>query len=284
MGSYSALLSGRYVVNELYPLSLSETLLHFKLPDELSVLQNRPMALNQIETSLKHGSFPEIVLQKDEGIKHEILTNYYDSILIRDCIVNKNIRDSRSFKELAFYIFNNLGVPFSYNSLARATGINDISIRAYINAMQEAFMLYEIHQFSYKIKRQIKSKRKLYAIDNGLITATSLNFSENKGRLFENFVFQELIKNGCTGIYFYNEAKECDFIVKINKLLIAIQVTFEVNASNREREINGLLNAQNKLQINHGFIVTLSQSEILNDKIITIPVYDLQKMLNALTS
>jgi len=277
LGNYSNLLSGRFVMSRMYPLSLAETLSHFNFPDTFSILQERPRVLKLIETCLKHGNFPEIVLQSDEGVKHEVLTNYYDSILIKDCVVNKKLRDSKSFKELAFYIFNNLGVPFSYNSLSKATGINDISVKEYLNAMQEAYMIYEIPQFSFKIKSQIKSKRKLYAIDNGLITATSLNFSENKGRLFENFVFQELLKNGYDGIYFFNDTKECDFIIKNGDYLVAIQATIEFNASNREREINGLLNAKNKLKIPKGIIVTLSQSEQLDKNTIIVPVYELHK-------
>ena len=279
LGNYSNLLSGRYIINNLFPLSLSELLNHYNYRDKLTILQNKPKVLNLIERVLKHGTFPEIVLKENEQIKHEILINYYDGILIKDCIVNKHIRDSKSFKELAFYIFNNLAVLFSYNSMSKATEINDITIKEYINAMQEAFMIYEIPQFSFKIKLQLKSRRKLYTIDNGLITATSLNFSENKGKLFENFVFSELLKSGYTNIFLYNDNKECDFIIKIGKELIAIQVAFEINPSNREREIGGLINVQKKLGISNLFIVTFSQSEIINNAISVIPVYELPEHL-----
>ena len=208
----------------MFPLSLDEILKHHNYSDTLSILQNKTKVFNIIENCLKSGSFPEIILKTDEQIKHEILINYYDGILIKDCIVNKHIRDSKSFKELAFYIFNNLAVLFSYNSMSKATEINDITIKEYINAMQEAFMIYEIPQFSFKIKLQLKSRRKLYTIDNGLITATSLNFSENKGKLFENFVFSELLKSGYTNIFLYNDNKECDFIIKIGKEILIIKV------------------------------------------------------------
>ena len=276
---YSNLLSGRYIAHKMFPLSLSEILNHNNYTKDLDILQNKPKVLNLIETRLRHGTFPEIVLQKDEQIKHEILINYYDSILIKDCIINKNIRDNKSFKELAFYIFNNLATLYSYNSLAKATGINDISVKEYINAMQESFMIYEISQFSYKIKTQIKSKRKLYSIDNGLISASSLNFSENKGKLFENFVFSELLKNGYDNIFFYNDNKACDFIVKKDRKLIAIQVAFEINTSNRERELNGLLYVQKKIKLSKLIIVTLSQSELINNNISIIPIYELNKIL-----
>jgi len=277
LGDYSHLLSGRYIANQMYPLSLSEILNHYKYSDKLTVLHNKAKVVNIIERCLKYGCFPEIVLQKNELIKHEILTNYYDSILIKDCIINKNIRDNKSFKELAFYIFNNISALYSYNSLSKSTGINDISVKEYINAMDEAFMIYEISNFSYKIKKQIKSKRKLYTIDNGLINATALNFSENKGKLFENFVFAELLKFGAEGIFLHNDNKECDFIIKIGKKIIAIQVAYEINISNREREINGLLQAKKMFNITNLFIVTMSQSEIIND-IPVVPVYELDKV------
>ena len=276
---YSNLLSGRYIVNQMYPLSLQEILNHYNISDNLAILQNKPKVLNIVENCLKHGTFPEIVLKKDEQIKHEILTNYYDSILIKDCVINKNIRDNKSFKELAFYIFNNLASLYSYNNLSKATEINDISIKEYINAMQDAFMIYEISQFSYKIKKQLKSKRKLYSIDNGLISASSLKFSENKGKLFENFVFSELLKNGYNNIFLYNDNKECDFIVKKDQDLIAIQVAFEINTSNKEREISRLLYVQKKIKLSKLIIVTLSQSEIINDDISIIPIYELNEML-----
>ena len=279
LGNYSSLLSGRYIVSQMYPLSLTEILNHYNFLDNLTILQNKPQVLNLLENCLKHGTFPEIVLKNNEQIKHEILTNYYDSILIKDCVINKNIRDHKSFKELAFYIFNNLAVLYSYNSLSKATGINDVSVKEYINAMQEAFLIYEISQFSFKIKKQLKSKRKLYSIDNGLITATSLNFSENKGKLFENFVFSELLKSGYNNIFLYNENKECDFILKKEKQLIAIQATFELNKKNREREINGLISVQKKFQISKLYIVTLSQSETTNNNISIIPIYELNKIL-----
>jgi len=280
LGNYSSLLSGRYIVSQMYPLSLTEILNHHNFSDNLVILQNKPKVINLIENCIKHGTFPEIILKNTEQIKHEILTNYYDSILIKDCIINKNIRDNKSFKELAFYIFNNLAALYSYNSLSKATGINDISVKEYINAMQEAFLIYEISQFSFKIKKQLKSKRKLYSIDNGLITAASLNFSENKGKLFENFVFSELLKQGYENIFLYNENKECDFIIKKDKQLIAIQATYEINTANREREVNGLIYIQKKLQISKSFIVTLSQSEKINN-ISIIPIYELKNILDS---
>jgi len=270
--NYSTLLSGRYITNQLYPLSLGELLHYNNFNDQLSVLQNKPSILNLLENTLKFGLFPEIIKKTENDIKHETLINYFDSILIKDCIVNKNIRDIKSFKDLSFYLLNNISSLYSYNSISKAINTNDITIKDYINAMTEAFLLYEIPQFSFKVKQQIKSKRKIYCIDNGLITAVSLNFSENRGKLLENLVFSEFLKMGNSQIYFYNENKECDFIVKIDDKLIAVQVCFEINNSNREREISGIMQVQKIFPINYSLIITFNQTETINDnfKIVSI--------------
>lgn len=276
--NYSTLLSGRYITNQIYPLSLNEILNHYNFNNSLTILQNKSTVLNLLDTVLKFGSFPEIIKKNDPQIMHEIATNYFDSILIKDCIVNKNIRDSKSFKELSFYLFNNISSLYSYHSISKAVGFNDISIKEYINTMSESFLIYEIAQFSYKVKQQIKSKRKIYCIDNGLISAVSLNFSENKGKLFENLIFSELVKFGCNNIFFYNENKECDFIIRIKDKLIAIQVCYEINNSNQDREIAGLEEVMKMFSIDKSYIITFSQSEQVTQYISTIPVYEIYKI------
>ena len=276
--NYSKLLSGRYITHQIYPLSLNEIFTHYNLDNKLAVLQNKPDVFNMLDHVMKYGSFPEIINKSDQQLKHEIATNYFDSILVKDCIVNKNIRDSKSFKELSFYLFTNISSLYSYNSISKATGINDISVKEYINTMSDSFLIYEIAQFSYKVRQQIKSKRKMYCIDNGLISAVSLNFSENKGKLFENLVFSEIIKSGCKEIFFYNENKECDFLIKKKNKLIAIQVCYEINKTNKEREILGLEEVMKTFSIDKSFIITFLQSEKVNKNISVIPIYEMSNI------
>ncbi len=276
--NYSNLLSGRYITHQIYPLSVNEILSHHNFGNSLAVLQNKPEVLNILDHVMKYGSFPEIINKSDPQLKHEIATNYFDSILIKDCIVNKNIRDSKSFKELSFYLFNNISALYSYNSISKAIGLNDISVKEYINTMSDSFLIYEIAQFSYKARQQIKSKRKMYCIDNGLISAVSLNFSENKGKLFENLVFSELIKYGCKDIFFFNGNKECDFLIKKKNKLIAIQVCYEINTTNKEREMAGLEEVMKTFSIEKSFVITFSQSEKVNKKISIIPMYELSSI------
>lgn len=281
-GNYAQLLSGRYIAHHLYPLSIAEVLKYKKLQTPLEQHHKKSELSVLLDSILKFGSFPEIVQKKEEYVIHELLINYYDSILIKDCIVNKNIRDHKSFKETAFYIFNNLGAPYSYSSLSKAIGINEVTIKEYIQAMQEAFIVYEVSQFSFKLKQQIRSKRKLYAVDNGLIHAISLNFSENKGQLFENLVFNEMIKSGYKEIYIYNDTRECDFIIRKGRKLIAVQAVYQLNEFNIERELKGIQYVQGVLPISAAAIVTMVQHDKTETAIEMLTMVNFSNWLQAI--
>jgi len=82
-----------------------------------------------------------------------------------------------------------------------------------------------------------------------------------------------LLKANYTDIFLYTSSKECDFIVKKGNDLIAIQATFEIDTSNREREIARLKYVQKKLNISKSYLVTFSQSEIIDNTILMIPIY-----------
>ncbi|OFX56917.1 MAG: hypothetical protein A2046_01070 [Bacteroidetes bacterium GWA2_30_7] len=76
-----------------------------------------------------------------------------------------------------------------------------------------------------------------------------------------------LKKSQCTNfeIFFYNETEECDFIIKHQNQLIAIQVVYELNAQNKTREFAGLKSTMKKFKTTNGFIVTYNRNENKND-------------------
>ena len=164
----------------------------------------------------------------------------------------------RSFLFFGYYRISISGFG-SYNSISKATGINDNTVKEYIRVFIDSYLCSEVLQYSYSLKTQIKQKKKAYCIDNGFLAQTSFRFSKDYGKLFENLVFSELKKAGAK-ICFYNDTKnECDFICKLNDKTVAIQVCYELNAQNRQREFKGL----EKLQYNvdEKMILTYDQNE-----------------------
>jgi len=49
---------------------------------------------------MMYGSFVEVYNAKEE-FKRDIIKSYYETVILKDCIVNNSIRDAKSFKELS---------------------------------------------------------------------------------------------------------------------------------------------------------------------------------------
>lgn len=250
-GRYATLLSGRYLSHTVRPPSFAELLAYNGIHSRLDLFEHKIKALKICETMMEYGSFFEVY--KEEKYKRDIILSYYDTIVFKDCIANNNLRDTKTFKELVNFVISNSTNMYSYNSLAKATGINDNTVKEYIKVLEDSYLCKEITQYSYSLKEQIKTKKKIYINDNSFLAQTSFRFSKDFGKLFENLVFTELIKQNYD-IYYFNKDFECDFICKKDDKLIAVQVCYELNAYNFDREINGLLKL--KLECDEKILIT----------------------------
>ena len=97
-------------------------------------------------------------------------------------------------------------------------------------------------------------------------------FQFESGRKLENLVYQHLRRQGKELSYFKGK-KECDFVVRSNNQSIElIQVCYELNIDNKDREINGLLEAMEFFELKEGIMITFDQQDEfqLNDKIIKV--------------
>jgi len=260
---YATLLSGRYTVLQVFPFSFSEILKHGGIKDKLSLVDRKPEALRIVDDMMEFGSFPEIMKTCDRELKREMVLSYYETILLKDCVVNGGIRDVKTFQELAHYLLSNVAALFSYNSIAKAIGSNDQTVKDLIHILEKSFIFTELKLFSWSLKKQVRNKKKMYSIDNSFPANISFRFSSNKGKLFENLVFSELKKSG-KKLFFFNGKNECDFITH-GDVNVAYQVCYEITEENRKREVNGLREAMDKFDIPEGYIITYNQEEVLDD-------------------
>ncbi|GAI28054.1 unnamed protein product, partial [marine sediment metagenome] len=154
----------------------------------------------------------------------------------------------------------------SIESLKKTFGISFALTSSYIDYLKNSFLIFELPQFSYSLKKQQKALKKIYSIDSGLANAVSFRFSKDSGRILENIVFLHLKMTG-KEIYYYKTKNnlEVDFIIKKEtgeKELI--QVSFSLDdKKTREREIKGLLTAMNELSISKGLILTDDEEEVI---------------------
>ena len=269
-------LTGRYFKIELYPFSFKEFLAYKKIDYKKKDSQHKATILKRFDEYLESGGFPEFIKYQD----NEYLKRIYEDILYKDLLTRFKIREVKVFRELASFLFTNVTKEISYNSLKNTLGFKSVmSVKNYIEFMRESFLVFELYKYDYSLKKQFVSDKKIYVIDNGLRNSVSFYFLKDSGRLLENMVFLELKRQGME-VYFFKDKKECDFIIKEKGIIItAMQVCFELNSENMEREVNGLKEAMKKFNLKHGLILTKNQENIIKTDELIMEVTPVWKWL-----
>lgn len=256
-------LTGRHLTNELFPFTFKEFL----------KLTRQSQGIESFQEYFLRGGFPEYL----KSNKPEILEELLSDILIRDISNRHNIRNLKTLKQLAIYLLTNTGKEFSYNSLKKTFKLGSVnSVISFISHFEDSYLLFTVPRFDFSFKKQIVNPKKIYSIDNGLSSINSASFSEDKGRMLENLVFLTLRRKN-QEIFYFQETGECDFLIRKGiKIIDAIQVCYELNKGNQDREINGLVEAMNKFKLEEGLILTYNQEDnfTIKDRIIkVIPVW-----------
>lgn len=268
-------LTGRQISFSLYPFSFKEFLL-FKqqIPSKLDMLTTEKKSILRkfFNEYLEKGGFPEY-LQTE---KEEYLKSLYENILYRDIITRYNLSNEKTIKEIVYYAVSNIGKEISFNSLRKLTNLTSATtVREYFEYLENSYMAFLISRYNPSLKKQIYYNKKAYFIDIAMVRLLGFRTSDDLGRMLENVVFLHL-KRLDKEIYFHKEKYECDFVIrKANTIVEAIQVTHSLK-DNKEREINGLLEALDTYKLKEGLLLTADQDEEIvekNRKIVVKPVW-----------
>jgi len=256
-------LTGRHITKELFPFSYNEFCSFF------SCRHNRESYLDYIQK----GGFPEYLTTGNI----ELLSFLLEDILHRDIATRYSIRDISGLKKLCVYVMSNTAKLVSPSRLTSVIGVKSSStVLEYLSYFESSYLVNLIPRFSWSVKGQMLSEKKVYVIDNGLVNVASISVSKDLGRKFENAVYWSIRRKTKKIWYFSDGYSECDFIFQKNEVYSAIQVCYELNGDNQEREINGIIAALQFFNLTEGIILTIDQSDkILKDgyTIHVVPAY-----------
>ena len=269
-------LTGRYKSFEIYPFSFREYLKFYKVKPEKEwfyLTEKKVQLIQLFEKYLSTGGMPEYIKNKDI----DYIRTIYENILYRDIIARYLIKRQKLLKELVSILMTNISSQFTYNSLKKTLGLsNAITVKEYISYLHNSYLFFELQKFDFSIKKQLNAPKKIYVIDPVFHQLCGLTFSLNKGKLLENIVFIELKRNR-KEVYYFSNKNECDFLIRDGvKISEAIQVCYLLDASNKEREIAGLLEAMETFHLKEGLLLTQEQEEEITEngkKIKVLPVW-----------
>ncbi|HLC69631.1 MAG TPA: ATP-binding protein [Patescibacteria group bacterium] len=266
-------LTGRHLPIELFPFSFNEYLQYKKFntnTKEPMITEVKAQLLEHVNTFMHNGGFPELVIH--ELTPETYLTPFIESLLFKDVIKRYKLRKPDHVDNLETYLINNVAKEFTYERLANNLGLPSwATVVKYMNYLEEAYLLVVLSRYSHKVSQRLKSPKKAYMIDNGLITSTAVQLARDSGKLMENLVFTELLKKGLRPnleLFYYKTRndKEVDFIIKkgtsIDEL---IQVCYDPSGLEvSERETRALLEAKEELCAEKLTVLTWDDKKQIN--------------------
>jgi len=190
---------------------------------------------NVLEDFLIYGSYPEVLNAPTKAMRAKILTELISSYLFKDILALDKIKSPDLLLDIARCLAFQVGGEVSFNEIAKIVKSDVKTVQRYIDALEKMFVIKKVRGFSKNLRNEISKKSKFYFYDNGVRNAAISQFNEldsrdDVGRLWENFIFTELMKK--SGIeqtpdnfYFWRAytGQEIDIIKESAGTLFAIE-------------------------------------------------------------
>ena len=218
----STVLSGRYVLFNIYPLSYKEF---------IALTNKNGESEDTFWNFVKWGGLPNRTQFVDETNIKDYLHSVFDSIILRDVVERLELKDTLLFDLLLQYIVDTTGRQFSAENVIsflknEGKSVSTETIYSYLGALCKALIIKKIYRYDIHGKAILKTLNKYYMTDLGIAQIKNNNFEINKSFAIENVVYNELLERGYDVYIGKIKDKEIDFIATKTNEKIYIQVTY----------------------------------------------------------
>ncbi|OYT14793.1 MAG: AAA family ATPase [Bacteroidetes bacterium 4572_77] len=218
-GELASLLSGRYLLTQLYPFSYYEYLDYQKLSN------TKENFIKYITTS----ALPEIFNLRTEETKGHYFQALMSTILLKDIMYRNKIRDYILLQDIFLYLLHNVGNLVSVSSIikyfkSKNRKADYTTVSQYLTYMQHAFIVSEASRYSFKTKELLSGERKYFISDLGFRNYLFPSLQKDFGSILENIVYTHLRIAGYEVKVGIGSHYEVDFVAQKNNSKQYVQV------------------------------------------------------------
>lgn len=250
-------LGGRYVEFRIYSLSYLEFLNFHKLPDsDIS-----------LEKYFHFGGLPYLIhLPLEESVVMEYIYSVYSTIVLRDVVERKKIRNTAFLEQLVRFLANNIGSLFSSNSISDFLKSQQINIAPnqvseYADSLAEAFVVHKVGRYDIVGKKLFERGDKYYFENLGIRNSVAGYKLQDRAKRLENVVYNHLIFCGYDVKVGTLSTEEIDFVCTRSGETLYVQVAVELSTPETiAKEFGNLL----KIKDNYPKIVVSGERSFEN--------------------
>lgn len=229
----STVLSGRYVLFNIYPLSYKEF---------IQLTNKNYNSEESFWNFVKWGGLPNRCEFNSEINIKDYLHSVFDSIILRDVVDRLGLKDTILFDLLLQYVVDTTGREFSAENVIKflkqkGKSVSTETLYIYLDALCKALIIKKIYRYDIHGKTILKTLNKYYMTDLGIAQIKNNNFEINKGFALENVIYNELLIRGYDVYIGKTKDGEVDFIAAKEGKKEYYQVCYMLNSNtviNRE--------------------------------------------------
>ena len=208
----------------------------------------------------------------DVGLEQEraltLLDGIYSTVVLRDILEREKRRGQRQLtdpvllRKIILFLADNIGNTVSASSIGntlvnegllaggmRRTAPSIHTVQAYVSALLESFVFYDIKRFDIKGRDYLRTHGKYYIADIGLRNYLLGFHDRDTGHVLENIVYFELLRRGYDVAIGKIDNSEIDFIATSADEKIYIQVTETMAGEDvRKRELAPLMRVRDNYE------------------------------------
>ena len=264
----STVLSGRYVLFNIYPLTYKEY---------IELTGKNPKDEENFWDFVKWGGLPNRVQFTNETNIKDYLHSVFDSIILRDVVERLGLKDTILFNLILQYLIDITGREFSANNIIKylkSEGkiTSTETLYTYLDALCKALIIQKIYRYDIHGKAILKTLNKYYMTDLGIAQIKNNNFEINKCFAIENVVFNELVARGYEIYIGKLNPGEIDFIASKSGERKYFQVAYLLSDKKiEEREFGAL----RKIEDNYPkYVISLDKTDFSQNGIIHKNIVD----------
>ncbi len=237
----ASMLVGRIFLLELFPLNFAE-FLSFTDPDLLPLVRDHVREQNPLPPSLhrrllqhieaftRWGGYPRVVLARTPEEKEEVLKNLLITYLMKDIRGFFRLASEYPLQKLMRALALQVSGLIQYNELSQVSGLTYHELKRHLAILEETYIVRLSRPFFTNRRLELVKNPKVYFVDPGFRNHLIRDFRgwdsrPDTGKLVENFVASELIKQGHPLRFWRTKSgAEVDFVAETSEGPIPLEV------------------------------------------------------------
>lgn len=247
---FSESLSGRKYIFELSTFSFLEFLqaknINFPIKKDKITESTHIYYTRYLNEYIQYGGFPGVVMETSFREKTKKIEDIFASYWSLEVERLSDFRKKDKVRDFIFLLMQRVGSRLDVSKLSKELGVAKDTVNAYLAFLQDTYLISMIRPFSTNRDIEIRSSRKLYFIDTGILNRfTKLS----DGSIFENACFNLLNRRGTVQYYQRKNGVEIDFI--LNQ-----KTAYEVKLSAQKQYVNSLTRRAKSINISDYKIIS----------------------------